>query len=239
MDHRSAATVDSAAIKAFLEDGIKEELDRTDVRVSEMSDGRKTVKFIWMQHEGRPEFFDNVRERIEQLKTEGYVLFYEGTRNGDSELTDREARQLRKFMGHSPSSSSRSDALKSLGDLGKDYVVQDNSHYMNLVNTKDFNVDVTDKLMIQAYEARYGKIVLTDEDLDKPLEMDLSDDSILPYLNTKFIIVDYRNKYLADKVHTAEHAKIVILYGLGHKFGLLRELKKIDPAWREILSTEP
>ncbi|WP_055047589.1 hypothetical protein [Devosia sp. A16] len=45
------------------------------------------------------------------------------------------------------------------------------------------------------------------------------------------VILDYRNKALADRISTDTRPLIYITYGAGHLPGLLQDLKAIDPAW--------
>ena len=45
------------------------------------------------------------------------------------------------------------------------------------------------------------------------------------------VILDYRNRALADRISKDTHPLIYITYGAGHLPGLLQDLKAIDPAW--------
>jgi len=45
------------------------------------------------------------------------------------------------------------------------------------------------------------------------------------------VILDYRNRQLADRIVKDTHELIYITYGAGHLPGLLRDLQAIDPAW--------
>lgn len=45
------------------------------------------------------------------------------------------------------------------------------------------------------------------------------------------VILDFRNKALADRIAADSHDAIYITYGAGHLPGLLRDLKALDPAW--------
>jgi len=45
------------------------------------------------------------------------------------------------------------------------------------------------------------------------------------------VILDYRNRALADRIAKDTHQLIYITYGAGHLPGLLKDLKAIDPAW--------
>ncbi|OEO31685.1 hypothetical protein VW23_015045 [Devosia insulae DS-56] len=45
------------------------------------------------------------------------------------------------------------------------------------------------------------------------------------------VILDYRNRALADRIAKDTHQLIYITYGAGHLPGLLKDLQAIDPAW--------
>lgn len=45
------------------------------------------------------------------------------------------------------------------------------------------------------------------------------------------VILDYRNRVLADRIAKDTHELIYITYGAGHLPGLLKDLQAIDPAW--------
>jgi len=45
------------------------------------------------------------------------------------------------------------------------------------------------------------------------------------------VILDYRNKALAERIAADTHDAIYITYGAGHLPGLLKDLQAIDPAW--------
>lgn len=45
------------------------------------------------------------------------------------------------------------------------------------------------------------------------------------------VILDYRNRELADRIAKETHQLIYITYGAGHLPGLLKDLQAIDPAW--------
>ena len=45
------------------------------------------------------------------------------------------------------------------------------------------------------------------------------------------VVLDFRNRALAQRIMQAPHDKIFITYGSAHLPGLLAELRKIDPRW--------
>jgi len=51
------------------------------------------------------------------------------------------------------------------------------------------------------------------------------------------VILDYRNRALADRIASDTHQQIYITYGAGHLPGLLKDLQAIDPKW-EIVSVK-
>ena len=204
-------------------------LNSTELNTSVYTDGVKTVEFIEMVHIGKPLFYENVKQKVKECKEKGFVLFYEYV--NAEHATDLEKRKIRKMIGFLPSKDGYQYMLKNQLESGK-YVFQDNKSFLNLSNADDYNIDVTYEELLQAFENKYGKIILTKNDYDTPLPYMIEDK--IPMRKTMSIILDYRNTHLAKEVNNAKHQKIVILYGALHNKGFYKELKKLNPLWKRV-----
>ncbi|MCT4639754.1 MAG: hypothetical protein N4A72_18795 [Bacteroidales bacterium] len=203
-------------------------MNDTEVVKTVITDGKKRVEYIDMIHISNNTFYNNVKEEVEKAKNRGYVLFYEYI---DYTTVEGElALKSRKFAGFLPSEEGYAKVAKPLIDKG--YVVQKNSMFLNLVNNKDFRVDVTPQQMVDKYEKLYGVIELDEEDINTPIGEAIR--NILPSKKTEQVILDYRNNYLAEAINNSEYDKIIVLYGAAHRKGLIQELRKLNNNWRVV-----
>ena len=82
--------------------------------------------------------------------------------------------------------------------------------------------------VLEQYTKLYGKIALEQCDYDYPY------DAVKGYPCKKLknnmdpIIIDFRNKHLANEIHNSKNDKIVILYGLFHVKGVIKLLRKME-----------
>lgn len=203
-------------------------LNTTEVQFYDYKSDDKSIRFVEMIHIGKKEFYENVRNQVEKSKKDGYVLFYEYI--DFDQATDEEKRKTKKMAGFVPSPEGYERELKSL--IEKGYVTQKNELFLNLVNNKDFNVDITPNQLIEEYEKKYGEIILTSEDLNTPIDEKIS--PTISKKNMQSIVLDYRNNYLAAKIEESSFDKIIILYGAQHRKGLIKELQKLNPTWDEM-----
>ncbi len=192
------------------------------------SNNEKDIRFVNMVHISTKEFYKDVINKVTEAKNKDYVLFYEYV---DFDLaTDLEKRKIRKMIGFIPSPEGYKKVLKSIDD-DDNLMVQDNDQFLNLVNNKDYPVDITPSEIIKQYETKFGEIILSEEDKNTPINEELK--RSLPKKKVQSIILDFRNKYLANKVEHSEFSKIIILYGADHRTGLFKELKKLNPKWSD------
>lgn len=115
-----------------------------------ISNWKKTVVFQWMAHIWSDKFYNQIQENIRENKKNWYVLFFEWVKPWSKE-------NMKKF-----------DTLiwfefnkKTYSNLSKLYWLraQDNNDFLNLINNKDYNTDVSMDTIIQKYEKKYWKVI--------------------------------------------------------------------------------
>jgi hypothetical protein len=181
--------------------------------------GREIV-MIGMMHVEKPEFFDEIRQYLDSVKREGYVVFYEGIRNGnkedaDSLRIDTILRKFRRVVGVDLDLFYSNEKLLS----GK-YTMQTLT-ILGLTTEKDINTDMTYNELITEYEKRYGEIVLSDYDWQTDLgekyrRRKAGKQKYSEYRMTNTI----REDFVVEKVLNSSHEKIVLLYGAAHWYSL-------------------
>ena len=174
--------------------------------------GREII-MIGMIHVEKPEFFEEIRQYLDSVKREGYVVFYEGIDryDADSARLDTALRKFRRVVGIDLDLAydyeeilSAGYTLQSLEDLG-------------LTTDRDINGDMTYNQLITEYERRYGEIVLTDYDwqtglAEKYKRRKSGKQEYSSYDMTNTI----REDYIIEEAMNSSYEKIVLLYGLSH-----------------------
>jgi hypothetical protein len=210
------------------------------------SDSIKTVVFIPMKHIGPKEFYANVKHRVDSLQKEGYIVFMESVRVTDS-LTDGQKdtlkRKVRKLTGVTLSKEGYLDTINGRL-LGRKFK---NRH--GLINQPRYSklgvdtiggsriVDVPMNMIIEEYEKQYGTIILNECDFTTPFE-DKYKCGRENKAQADAMILNHRNRHLADAVLAEKHNKIVILYGALHEIGFFSCLLQPGSKWEQIHYTE-
>ncbi len=179
--------------------------------------GREII-MIGMIHIEKPEFFEEIKEYLDSVKREGYVVFYEGVRDGEEGADpcriDTVLRKFRRVAGldvdyfYTKQLSYGKYVMQSLERLG-------------LSTDRDINVDMTIDEMVTAYEKEYEEISLTDYDW----QTDLSEKykwrkSGKQRYNEYAMIHTLRDRHIIENVDKSPYDKIVLLYGASHWFNL-------------------
>ncbi|MEL1245809.1 hypothetical protein AAEO56_16165 [Flavobacterium sp. DGU11] len=206
--------------------------------VSYYSNADKTVAYIPMKHIGPKEFYANVKSKVDSLQREGYIVFMESVRVTDSltpQQKDTLKWKIRKLTGVTLSQSGYIDTINGrlMGRKFKNRkgLINQPRYYIMGVDTLTGRVvDVPMNKLIKAYEKEYGTIILNDCDyvlaLDKKYEC-----GKLSSKQANAMILDYRNKHLAEAIAAEPAKKIAVMYGALHENGLFKELKTIDSTW--------
>jgi len=207
------------------------ELPRTKVNDRLYVNNDKSIIFIGTHHLGKAEYYETLKEEIKQHKENGYQVYYEMVNNPeglDSLSLDSLNRKIRRVFGFMPSvdfydSSTNGTILESL-------VPQPENKDLG-IDSLDINADITTLNLLNYYESNYGKVELTNDDFDIPLNRAVSRKA--KYSQIFEMTIDYRNIKLAEIICKSDNNKILIIYGLGHRKGFLKELRLLDENWKK------
>lgn len=184
--------------------------------------GNKEIRFLATTRVGQPQYYDRLKYLIDKSKSEEYVMFYE---NIDlNSHSDEELRKIRKMFGNLPTDSGYAAQYKSLAPRG--YQVQKTQELLGLKNTNDYNVDISGRMLIAAYESKFGTIPLTPQDLKTPLHKAVL--LKLPKPKVEKILADTRKLYLAQQIKASEYTKLLLVYDFSIEDKLINELKIAD-----------
>ncbi|MBW7954585.1 hypothetical protein H3C61_02105 [Candidatus Gracilibacteria bacterium] len=229
------------------------------IPVYKITNGDKTVIFHGMSHIGTKDFYNKVKENIKKYKKLGYTLYFEGVRPGN----EQNHKDFDNALGVKFDEKTYDSFSKLYG-----LVNQDNSIFLNLVNNKDINVDVSMDDIMEKYNNIKQTSGLQNRQYNQPIDIndvvvrELSklnpkELELFRYVNKSFInfilkseeiqstiqnnfsnkelfevILDERNKVIADKIIHSEDKNIIATYGLLHFKGIFELLKQNDVKWR-------
>lgn len=114
-----------------------------------LSNWTKTIVFQWMAHIWSDIFYNKIKANIIKNKKDWFVLFYEWVKAWSNE-NSKKFDQLIWFEFNK----------KTYTNLSKMYWLkaQNNNDFLNLVNNKDYNVDISMDEIIKKYEKKFWKI---------------------------------------------------------------------------------
>jgi len=200
----------------------------TTPRVTDYTNGARHVRFVGMQHIGRPEYYANAARIVRDAQRAGGSHFYEWI--DMYQLSDADQRRVRKLTQFLPMPDVYGAVAEAIGrQLGLELQAQQTRDLVGLLDDSDVNADISPFEFLRRVEATLGRIELDEEDLRTPLLQPISRG--LPEEQWIHILLDSRNIDLARMVHRAPSEKIVITYGAGHEKGWLTELQRLDTRW--------
>ncbi|WP_091096929.1 hypothetical protein [Paenimyroides marinum] len=181
---------------------------------------------IPMLHVNKPEFYEMTKRKIDSLRNDGFVVFYEGINSDvtDSLQLDVLMRKFRQVTGFALMDymDDENEAFKSLQQ--KKFVSQTDVDYGVNVDT-DHHADLYLEQMIEIYEEHYGEIVLTDCDyktgLGKKYKCAKIDENKEYYL-----LNGLRDAHVLDEIEKSTAKKIVLVYGRIHIMDLHSKIQK-------------
>ena len=197
-----------------------------------LSDWKKIIIFQEMSHIWSENFYNKIKNNLENYKKQWFVYFFEWVKSGKKENHKKFNQAI--WIDFNP------DLYK---DFSKLYWVtfQDNSIYLNLVNSLDFNVDVWIDWIMQEYEALtqsfpWGREVATDLwNKEKPIDINSEIINKLSELNEKQLkVLIFINKAILSALIKSDWAQKLISDNFANK-----KLFDIILDWRnKVLSEE-
>lgn len=144
-----------------------------------ISNGEKTLRFQAMSHVGSEEFYQQVIENITQAKREWFVLFYEWVRPGSPENMEAFDKALGiKFAPGLYDNFSKLYGIRA----------QDNNEFLWIINSEDYNIDLSIDEIIEIYTQNKWVISSSIEDsLEEEPTLDVNSEvlTLLSELNPK------------------------------------------------------
>lgn len=171
---------------------------------------------IPMLHVNKPEFYENVKQTVDSLRNEGYVVFYEGI---DLELETKEETDLYMKKFRSITHETLMNYYDENNEVNQSFQI-DNYTYQKEADygldvTKDVHCDMNIKELVLKYEEKFGVINLTDCDWKTPLGKKYT----CSKKNRKgydYMISTLRNEHLFQQIENSKADKIAVIYGKAH-----------------------
>lgn len=209
-----------------------------------LSNGSKEVLYLPLHHIGREIYYKDIAHKSDSLRKLGYVIFYENVSIGvkDTNTQVTLAKKFRKIQGDFGAANGYLDTVnhKIYGHIAYDTVYklinQPSFNEMGLDSSFAFNVDVTLKELIHAFEAKYGAVELDSCDINTVLDATYScgkPDAKQKKRFRKEYVLKKRNENLAQEIKNHHADKIFVIYGAMHFKGLVAALKESDKDWKE------
>lgn len=179
----------------------------------------KTLVAFHMFHVNTPEFFQDVKEKLDSLRKEGFVVFYEGVgfnrENYNAAEIDTFFRKFRKLAGfHLTSYKDSTNASLPKYLTTSKYLMQTDS--LMGITKEDLRVDLPLDSLINIYEKKKQEIVLTNCDFNTPLNAKYTCET----LGSFSIFQTYRNDYIEKRIMESRQQKIALVYGRKHFYFL-------------------
>jgi hypothetical protein len=202
-------------------------MNRKEVIVERISFKDKVVLLVPMTHIGEPVFYRSLKDSILFWKNQDYKIYYEQVERRfeqievDSLMADT---LFRKWRNIRRGNTATKEQYSQLNESLEGKIVQPSWETLG-VDSNDVNADITIKKIISLYEEKYGSIMLSDCDMQTPLDEKYAcknngiANDIMP------IILDYRNHYVAHLLDQSIDKKIVVVYGALHIKGIKKILK--------------
>ena len=186
----------------------------------------KDVYFLGIMHLGKKEYYDNVKIKITNFQNEGYTFYVEGAssfENGKKTIDTISLKKMRKITGLDFSikySQMTNDIFKKMVEKIQ---LQDQPNYEDLGAINIIKVDYNFKQLISFFETENTIVKLDSCDLATPLGIEFKCSQLNKETRDKFdkeILLEKRNKQLADSILNSKHKKIVVVYGKKHLDGV-------------------
>ena len=196
------------------------------VSIETITHNNKQVVFLPMVHLSTELFYQDVVKKVDSLKKDGFVFYYEHIKAEISQ--DTILRKVRKIRGVPYSKNGYKGVFDSvLGDIKfkKKLINQPSYNDLGLMPSYSKNIDATLKEMVAFYETKYEEIILDACDFEAGIyETTKCEDKKIDKLILDDMVINFRNTIVVNEVIKDENKKIAILYGKRHFIGIKKEL---------------
>lgn len=206
--------------------------------------GENDIVLVPMHHLGTKSFYDDVKNKVDSLVNNNHIVFYEMIMTDNSKSKDTSQQKLidttmvlkfRKAFGLSGMSKNGSSNYKDYFNekgikIKKELIPQPKLSNLGLICNSCDNVDATMDELINAYENKYGKIILEEYDLKTPFYENYDKKNCKIKIDKKMFnefVVNYRNHKIINQINQNIHKKIAIVYGKNHFIGIKDSLHKM------------
>ncbi len=166
------------------------------IPIYEISDWEKKIVFITMSHIWTANFYEKVKEEIFNRKKDWYIYFFEWVKPWTKENHDKFNQALWIKLDE-----------KTYENLAKIYWLtnQDNSLFLNLVNSKDKNIDLSLDEIIKLYEENWW---FNNTKKNPPIDASREVISILWQMNERELrVFKYINKSFINALIKSENVQ--------------------------------
>lgn len=175
----------------------------------------KTIVFVPMVHVSTPEFYQDVKTKLDSLRTMGYVVFYESvafdTKKYNHKELDTIYRKFRKLVGFNLTNYKDSTNKSIPKFYSNDKYISQNNDLIG-IEKNDLKVDLPADTIIKLYEKKVEKIILSDCDFNTPLQAEYN----CKTLNWFYAIHTFRDDFIEKKTLASDYKKIAMVYGSEH-----------------------
>ncbi|TXK74600.1 hypothetical protein [Mesonia sp. HuA40] len=180
----------------------------------------KTLVLFPMVHINHPEFYADVKTKLEKLRKQGYTVFFESVALRDStafspQEMDTLKRKMRKIVGMHFSDSFKDKENKSIPKIIRNSKYTSQNRENLGIQPADIRVDIPGDKMIEIYEEKYGPIKLTQCDWETDY-LEKYECETVPRVRADDIMVYTRNDTIEKRVYGSKLKKIALVYGKKH-----------------------
>jgi len=209
----------------------KYELDSKTPKLEKIEIKNKDVFFLGMSHLAKNEFYENTKLLIADLQAKGYIFYVESItelKNKNIPIDTLSVKKLRKLTDLDLTIRFSNSKNPYLQKLKNKYTLVDQPSYESL-GVKNFKrIDYLYNELINFYEMKYKVITLDSCDLKTDITKDYNCETLNLAAKINFtneIVLNTRNKLIADSLVNSGDSKIVVIYGKMHLKGIKDYLK--------------
>ncbi|MDQ7916361.1 hypothetical protein RBU60_02145 [Mesonia sp. MT50] len=184
----------------------------------------KKLVLLPMVHLNHPEFFEDVKHKLDSLRDDGYSVFYETVQLDSTLYASKEidtiTRKWRKIVGFHLTKYDDSENKSLPRALRNNKYVAQTKKNIGL-KKQDRKIDVPIDTLIQVFEIKYDEVRLSPCDFLTDLKAEYNCGKT-PLHQRKYILLKVRNQYIENKVLQSKDKKIALVYGKDH----FKELKQ-------------